>query len=789
MLKNFLKTAFRSLLKNKGFTFINVLGLALGLTICLLIVFYVVDELSYDRFNTKYDRIYRVNTDLKYGGTTTSFAIAAPPVASALAKEFPEVESSARLSAAINIRFKKNDEIIEEKTVFYCDPTIFSILSLPLMEGDTKTALAEPNSIVISKSAALKYFSTTNAVGKTISMVTDSTAYKVTGVMEDMPRQSHFKADFFLALAPNHDNSWAHFSFNTYILLKAGSDHKLLEGKFDALARRNMNTEAFNYDKFVAKGNYIKLNLTPLKDIHLQSNRQRELGVNGDIQYIYIFLAIAIFILILACINFMNLSTARSANRAREVGVRKILGSPRKYLIAQFLSESVLVTIIATVIAVLAAWALLPLFNQMSGKNLVITTQTFMWLLPSLLIIVAVVGILAGGYPAFFLSAFQPIDVLKGKLSAGFKGSTLRSFLVVFQFSISIFLIISTLVVYNQLAYIKNKDLGFNRNQVLIVKNAGALANPQTLKQEVKQLPEVIDATLSSFLPTGTLRWTNTLSAISGKSVQTEFWRVDKDYLNTMGMKLVQGRNFSDQFLTDSSALIINETAGKMLGYNGDPSEKIININREYHIIGVVKDFNFNSLKDNVTPLVMTMTSDDMASLSIKISTGNLSALMNKLENKWKALAPNQQFEYSFMDEDFNAMYNNEQRMGKLFLIFTTLAVVIASLGLFSLAAYAAEQRNKEIGIRKVLGASVSAIVGMLSKDFIKLVLISFIIAAPLAWLAMHKWLEGFAYRQNMQWWVVAIAGIGAVVIAFATISTQSFKAAVANPADSLKSE
>jgi putative ABC transport system permease protein len=302
-------------------------------------------------------------------------------------------------------------------------------------------------------------------------------------------------------------------------------------------------------------------------------------------------------------------------------------------------------------------------------------------------------------------------------------------------------------------------------------------------------LPEVIDATLSSFLPTGTLRWTNTLSAISGKSVQTEFWRVDKDYLNTMGMKLVQGRNFSDQFLTDSSALIINETAVKMLGYNGDPSEKIININREYHIIGVVKDFNFNSLKDNVTPLVMTMTSDDMASLSIKISTGNLSALMNKLENKWKALAPNQQFEYSFMDEDFNTMYNNEQRMGKLFITFTTLAIIIACLGLFSLAAYAAEQRNKEIGIRKVLGASVSAIVGMLSKDFIKLVLISFIIAAPLAWLAMHKWLEGFAYRQNMQWWVVAIAGIGAVVIAFATISTQSFKAAVANPADSLKSE
>ncbi|MDB5090991.1 MAG: cell division protein FtsX, partial [Mucilaginibacter sp.] len=415
MIRNYLKTAFRSLLKNKGFTFINVLGLALGLATCLLIVFYVIDELSYDHFNTKYERIYRVNTDLKAGNNETSFAITAPPVADALVKEFPEVERSMRIGQGVNIRFKKDDEVIDEKNAFYCDNAIFDIFTLPLLQGDPKTALKEPNSMVISKKIALKYFNTTDVVGKIMLLVSDSSLHKVTGVMENMPDQAHFKADVLLGMQPNTDNSWAHFNTSTYILLKPGADRKKLESKFEALIRRNESTPAFNYDKFEAKGNYIRLNLTPLKDIHLHSNKQRELGVNGNVQYIYIFSAIAVFILILACINFMNLSTARSANRAREVGVRKVLGSSRKYLIAQFLAESIMVTLAATVIAVLAAWVILPLFNQVSGKSLTITAQTFVWLLPAMLIIIIVVGVLAGSYPAFFLSAFKPIQVLKGK--------------------------------------------------------------------------------------------------------------------------------------------------------------------------------------------------------------------------------------------------------------------------------------------------------------------------------------------------------------------------------------
>jgi putative ABC transport system permease protein len=786
--KNYIKTAARSLLKNKGFTIINVLGLALGLAICLLIVFYVVDELSYDRYNVKANRIYRVNTDLNYGGTLTSFAIAAPPVGDAMVKEFPEVEGSARIALAINLRFKKGNQIIQEDRSIYCDPSIFDIFTLPMIMGNPKTALKAPNDIVISEKAAKKYFSSTDVIGKTLTTISNdgTSIYKITGVIKNIPDQSHFKADFLFGLDVNQSKGWNGFRFNTYILLKPGADPKRLETKFDGLLRRHINTKDFNYDKFASHGNFIRLSLFPLKDIHLRSNRQRELSPNGNIQYIYIFSVIAVFILVLACINFMNLSTARSANRAREVGVRKVLGSSRTHLVAQFLAESLIVTLAAAIIGFVIVWLLLPFFNQLSGKELAITLQTFFRILPALLVIIIIVGVIAGAYPAFFLSAFQPIHVLKSKLSAGFKGSKLRSFLVVFQFGISIFLIIGTLVVYNQLDYIQSKDLGFNRDQVMIVKNVTTLHDPRIFKQEIRRVPGVINATLTSFLPTGILRFPNVFESTSGKKIQGEYWTVDEDYINTMGMKLISGRNFSNQFATDSSAMIINETAAKMLGYNGSPSERI---NEKYHIIGVVKDFNFSSLRDNVTPLVMVMAPDWMASLSIRLQTNNLPALMNRIENTWKTLAPNQQFEYSFMDDDFNAIYNNEQRMGKLFFVFATFAIFIACLGLFGLSAYAAEQRNHEISIRKVLGADIPTVLALLSKDFIKLVLISIFIAVPLAWWAMHQWLQAFAYRQNIQWWVVTSAALGAIVIAFITISFQSVKAALANPIESLRTE
>ncbi|HTD98453.1 MAG TPA: ABC transporter permease [Mucilaginibacter sp.] len=801
MFKNYVKTAFRSLLKNKGFTIINILGLALGLATCLLIVFYVVDELSYDRFNTKADRIYRVNTDIKYGGNSSSYAIAPPPMAASLGV-FPEVEKAVRLIASSGTRFRKGNENIIEDKVTYADAGIFDVFTLPMISGDPKTALADPNTIVISERAAQKYFSTTNAVGKYLFLGTENKNFKVTGVIHDMSVQSHFYFDYFLSmpsLASSKDNNWNAFSFSTYILFKKGADRSNFEAKLNRLTHQHFGLD--NYAKMEKSGNYIRVNMTPITDIHLKSNRQYELGSNSSITYVYIFSAIALFVLLIACINFMNLSTARSANRAREVGVRKVLGSSRGSLIAQFISESLMVTLFATIIAVLAAWALLPLFNQMSGKDLSISLHTLSWLFPSLIAIVVVVGVLAGSYPAFYLSGFQPIHVLKGKLATGFKGSNFRSFLVVLQFSISIFLIIGTLVIYNQLNYIQHKNLGYDRGKVLVMKHTDVLENAKTLKQAIKQIPGVTNATLSGFLPTGSLRAPD--AVFSSKTTDaknamfTEIWPVDEDYLNTMGMSVAKGRNFAAGLKSDSSSIIINETAAKMLGYYNDPLNKKLfspqnqngkTVVKEYKVIGVLKDFNFKSLRDNITPVVMTLAENNGA-LSIKYEAKNLPAFIAQVEGSWDKFSPAQHLEYSFMDQDFDAAYKFEQRTGTIFLSFTVFAMIIACLGLFGLAAYAAEQRNREIGIRKVLGASVSALVNLLSRDFIKLVLISIVIATPLAWWAMHKWLQGFAYRQDIQWWVIASAAFGAIAVAFITISFQSIKAALANPVNSLRSE
>jgi putative ABC transport system permease protein len=460
-----------------------------------------------------------------------------------------------------------------------------------------------------------------------------------------------------------------------------------------------------------------------------------------------------------------------------------------------------MVTFVATLVAVFAAWQLLPLFNQMSGKDLILNTQTFIWLIPVLVLLIILIGCLAGSYPAFFLSGFQPVDVLKGKLSAGFKGGWLRSFLVVFQFSISIFLIIGTLVIYNQLKYIQNKDLGFKRDQVLVVRNVYTIGNQTNIfKQEVKKLKDVVDATLTGYLPTEGQENSSTFfedhSMDVKKALATQVWRVDDDYIPALGMKMLSGRNFSKEMSTDSSAVIVNETAAKKLGF-ADPLNKELYYPtdtygkkmRLMHIIGVVKDFNFNSLRQNVTPVILTY-GEDWGALGIKIKTANIPAVVDQVKNKWKQFAPEQQFDYSFMDNDFDATYRAEQRVGTIFITFTSLAIVIACLGLFGLAAYAAEQRTKEIGIRKVLGANVSTIVSMLSKDFILLVLLSIAIASPFAWWTMQGWfLQGFAYRQNIQWWVFAFAGLTAIIIAFITISFQAIKAAIANPVKSLKSE
>jgi putative ABC transport system permease protein len=807
MFKNYLKTAIRGLRKNPGFTAINVLGLSVGLATCLLIVFYVVDELSYDRFNKKAGNIMRVNLEIKFGGNNSTYAQTMAPLAQVLNIEFPDVEKAVRLKGRGGVHVKKDNENIQEDMMIYSDPGLFDVFTLPMIDGNAASALVEPNSIVITESTAKKYFNKVNVVGQTL-VLNDHENYKITGVIRDIPKQSHFNYDFFLSMSSlqeSKETTWLSNNFNTYILLKPGADYKKLNAQFPAMMRKHIDAELksvihLSMDEFEKAGNYFKMSLTPLTDIHLYSNNVGELGRNGNILYVYIFLAIAIFILLIACVNFMNLSTARSSNRAREVGVRKVLGSPRKSLIVQFLTESVLVTFASTLIAVIIAWLMLPVFNQMANKELAITFQSFIWLLPAMIVIAVVIGCLAGFYPAFFLSAFQPVDVLKGKLSTGFKGGRLRSFLVVFQFSISIILIIGTLVIYNQLNYIQSKNLGYDRNQVLIVKNTNALGNQAKIfKQEVKQISGVEDATLTGFLPTADYRSSSATfqdpTLDQKRGILPQVWSVDEDYLGTLNIKVVSGRNFSDQLHTDSSSAIINETAARLLGQKSPLNKPLYRIMdnsgkkvKRYSIVGVVKDFHFSSLRDNISPVVLYLE-DNYDALSIKTNTKNVPALLAQIKNKWDSLVPNQHFAYSFMDQDFEATYRSEQRIGKIFMIFTSLAIAIACLGLFGLAAYAAEQRTKEIGIRKVLGADVTVIVAMLSKDFIKLVLIAILISSPLAWFFMQKWLQGFAYRVNFQWWIIALAGVGAILIAFVTISFQSIKSALANPIKSLKTE
>ena len=803
MIKNYLKTAYRSLWKNKGFTLLNVLGLSVGLATCLLIVFYVFDELSYDKYNVNAKQIYRITEDVKLNGNHMVSAATEAPMLGALKGNFPQIEKSARLMPPEYALFispnkfyiKKGNENILEKKVMFAESSLFDVFTLPMIDGKPAGALDEPHTAVITESTAMKYFGKTNVAGRMLT-INDSLNYKITGVIKDIPSQSHFNYDFFLSfssLPESHENGWGYCSMHNYLLLKPGTDIKNLEAGIQSIAIKN----SFSPTAWTTNGNYLHVVLTPLLDIHLHSaDVSYGLEKGGNVMYVYIFSVIAILVLLIACVNFMNLSTARSSNRAKEVGVRKVLGSAKKYLVAQFLTESILVTLVSALIALFLAWALLPLFNQMANKQLAITSHTLVWLLPAMLVIVLVVGFLAGSYPAFFLSAFQPIAVLKGKVSNGFKNSFLRSFLVVFQFFISIGLIICTLVIYNQLKFINNKDLGFDRSQVLVIKNTNVLGNQaKILKNEVKQMPGVLNATMSLYQPTGDERLKTGLfpdrTIDIKKDILTEFWSVDEDYINTMGLKLVNGRNFSKDMASDSSAMIVNEAFVRKYGAK-DPLNKTLYRDsygiQPYHIIGVVKDFNYESLHDNIAPLALVYTQDNGA-ISVRIKTSNLAGLMASIETKWKDLSPNQQFSYSFMDQDFDATYRTEQRTGTIFICFTTLAICIACLGLFGLAAYAAEQRNKEIGIRKVLGASVSTIVGMLSLDFIKLVLISILIASPIAWWAMNKWLESFAYRMNIQWWMIALAGFAAIFIAFATISFQSIRAAIANPIKSLRSE
>jgi putative ABC transport system permease protein len=795
-----LRLAIRQLLTNRVFTTLNILGLTLGLTTFLFIVLYVTNELSYDRFNTKSDRICRLNTEMKFNGKITDMADAAPPVAPTLLRNFPEVERAVRvLPVDGGMRIAKGDREIQETRVAICDPEIFDIFTLPMLEGDPATALQAPHTVVITESTARKYFNSTTVLGQTLRDIDDTTTLTITGVIRDVPAQASFHYDLFITMWGNgmatDPNFYSFFPMSTFVLLKSGANRAVFDKKLDNFMREYVKEYAA-----IEKDNdgeyYQRVSEIPLTKIHLYSHRTDELEVNGNIQYVYIFSVIALFVLLIAAINFMNLSTARSADRAREVGVRKVLGSTRLALMAQFLLESGFMTLAAAILAFVLAYLLLPSFNALTNERLSLDAHTLIKMLPYIGGTILFVGGLAGAWPAFFLSAFRPVQVLKGTLALGSRGRGLRSTLVIIQFTVSMFLITGTGIIYRQLHYIQTRDLGFNRGRVLIVKGMNALTNPNVLRDEVSKLPGVTDASLTGFLPTNDKRWHNSGSALStSQGGWCQMWKVDAHYVPTLGMKLVQGRNFSPHYGTDSSAVILNEAAARLFHIEKSPLNKDVSFgwyhgSKTFHTIGLVKDFNFSSVRDNIEPLAFVdYVDDDVTSLAVRTNSDNLPALLAQLRDRWTAIMPHRTFEYSFMDADFDALYRAEQRMGMLSILFSALAILIACLGLFGLAAYAAEQRTRELGIRKVLGASVNSILVLLSKDFARLIAVAIGIAIPLTWLALSSWLNNFAYRTTISPWVFALGAALVVLIALATTIYQSLRAAFRNPVDALRNE
>lgn len=811
MFRNYLKTAWRNLQKNKAFSFINIFGLAIGLSCFLLITIYVLDELSYDKSFKDGDRIYRVESDIKFGGDPLRMPITSDVMGALLKKDYPQVEQYTRIYTFSGAKLiKKGNEYINEFHVGHVDSTFFSVFQLQALAGDLKTALNEPNTAVITESAAKKYFGTANAVGKVLETSDrNKTAYKVTGIVRDFPHNVHFHLDMLFSMDNvNYEwNSPLSHNFYTYLLLKKGTDAKAFQNNFKQYidkyvvpaASQAMNIKSI--EDFERAGNKLEYSLRSLHSIHLHSDRSYELSANGSIQYVYIFSAVALFILLIACINFMNLATARSATRAKEVGVRKVLGTERKNLIVQFLSESTLMAVVAMLIAIALTLLALPYFNDLSGKTL---NYQYMlnWKIASILVLLPfVVGMLAGSYPAFFLSSFQPIQVLKGKLNVGTKNIRLRSVLVVFQFTTSIILIVGTIVMFRQMNFIQNKNLGFNKDQVLIINDAYALGNNvQAFKKDLLNMPGITSGSVTGFLPVSSSNRNDNsysknavIDATNGVNMQT--WYVDYDYLKTMGMNIKEGRFFSQDFGSDSSAVVINEAAAKLLALNEPLGKKIYNMSdlqtqevSAFNIIGVVKDFHFESLRQNIGPLCFRLGKNTYMA-SFKVKTDNMKSLLQAVEAKWKSMAPGFPFSYRFLDDAFDEMYRAERRMSTIALVFAVLAILVACLGLFGLSTFMAEQRTKEIGIRKVLGADVKNLVAMLSKDFLKLVLIAALIAFPIAGWVMHKWLQDFAYRTPIAWWMYLFAGTLALMIALLTVSFQAMKAALMNPVKSLRTE
>jgi len=809
MIKNYFKVAFRSLIRQKFYAFINILGLTVGLTTSFLIILYVADELSYDQFHEKADKIHRVILKGRMSGNEFEGCYTCSPMASAVVEELPEIQEAVRIAIWSDMLITYEEDSYTEKKLLLADSNFFKFFTFDLIAGNPDEVLKEPNSIVLTGSAAKKYFGYEGTgddkpLGKMLNVGTGEWLHKVTGIVKDPPANSHFHFDLVMTMESwdySKRTQWTNNSLITYVAIDDYENYKAVEQKFEGLVHKYVGPEVQQFlgislDQFAEQGGAYGYFLQPLKSIHLHSDLQDELEPTGGIIYVYLLSAIAAFIIIIACINFMNLATARSASRAKEVGIRKTAGAGRRRLVFQFLIESMLYSLIAVLLSLGVIYLVLPFFNVIAGKELAFSTLFKTEILSGLVAVMLTVGLLAGSYPAFYLTSFNPAQVLKGKVVAGMKSGLIRSILVVIQFTVSIGLIICTLLIYRQLNYVQNRNLGFDRENVLIIQNCRGLGDQKnTFQEELIELNDVVNASIANDYPPHI--GSNSVHRPIGEDMEDRLffqYYADENHQKTVGFEIKEGRFFNDM-PSDSLAIVINETAARLIGWDDPIGQKIGEFNQPgtpmtYHeVVGVIGDFNYATLKEEIQPLIIFHQSDWGNLMGVRLTPGNIKDKIRIVENKWKEFTPDSPFEYSFLDENFDALYRQEQRLGTIFMIFTILAILVASLGLLGLATFTAEQRSKEIGIRKAMGASVFNVILLLSRDYTRLVIISFLLSVPASYFIMDWWLENFAYKINLGWISFVVGGLMALILSWITVSYQSYKAASVNPVDSLRYE
>jgi putative ABC transport system permease protein len=805
MLNNFIKVAFRNILKHKAFSIINIAGLAIGIATCLLISLYVQGELGYDRFHQDADRIYRVA--MKFHVGSNQFDVAQGPAAlgEALVKEYPEVEVAARLYDQETICVHRDNQRFQEERFLWADSNIFELFSIELTAGDKQTVLSQANSVIITPATAAKYFGSEDPIGKTL-LVEDSALYTVAGIAEEMPPNSHFHFDFlasFSTLEESRDPEWNDLitTYN-YIRLSKGTPAEQFEARLEDFSRKYLGAvvernSGPSFDEFLQAGNYLGFFLQPLVDIHLKSNLANELEVNGSFTTVVIFSSIALLILVVACINFVNLTTAKATARANEVGVRKAVGSTRRQIIWQFLSESVFLSAVAVVLAALLVCNFIPLFNNLLGTNLSASFLTDWYFLPAMTVLILALGLTAGIYPAFVLSSFNPVSVLKGKYESSLRGRIFRNALVVFQFTASIVLFVGTAVTHGQLRYVRDKELGYQSDNLVVIANAEALASAQqAFKDELLQNSGVVNVSYSGGLPYMRLR--ARVYQKEGAAAEEYYTLLDIstdfDFMDTYKVSLVEGRFLEPDRPTDSLALILNETAVRALGFDNPVGMRLHAVTDDslppFTVIGVVKDFHIESFHDAIRPVVLSLIDQRPAPyLSVRLRPDSPREMVGRLESVWNRFVPNQPLEYVFYDEYLAEDYEGEKQLNKVLSTFSILAILIACLGLYGLASHTAARRAKEIGIRKVFGASAGRVVLLLSREFTKWVLVANLLAWPVAYYVMTKWLNGFAYRIDLNLVTFILSGAAALLITILTVSYQAIKAARANPVDAIQYE